>query len=561
MNKLIFVFFILIWQVSFSQDTPPPPEIPPSSAKQYPAVRPRPPNDPNKESSSFIGDPENLDPLRARQDNLKDDNEPVLEDIRSVIDAPPKVAESTVEKAAAAKKPSVKKALAKKKSAVKKKVAKAIIKKIKKNKKSNELVFRQTDDPDSEIEKRFHQNYLRYNETPTSIEDWSKATFGRSAEVYIVQKGDTLWTISETLFGDSLFWPKIWAINRRGILNPHFILPGMRVNFFPGSVEEIPTLAVGEFDKEPVMDSMAATEPGTAAESDDEVDDDEVVTGRDVLTTPGAEFDPEGDFAEVIIDLDDPTPEIPRPKKAKGASVTRLSKRSKPTSLPPSFPVYRSALYYGKVRRVDIIDLEEPVKEPLVYSTDIIMTDRLVLSDIKITFSANAELRCNAGEMIENYEFIRQSPVTEYSILQPLDPVKPEKNVVLYPYQIVGKIELYEEKKLKIKECNSYLNRDQLFVPTALVNSLKTKKASHESARIIGGPAVYEQSNYAQAQTVYVNMGNINFDQGQSFGIKSNKLDMVIGKIRILDRFGGFAVAIITEAGEAVRAGDNIVSQ
>ena len=44
----------------------------------------------NSESSSFIGDPDNIDPLNPTRENLKEDEEPVLEDIKQIIDAPKK---------------------------------------------------------------------------------------------------------------------------------------------------------------------------------------------------------------------------------------------------------------------------------------------------------------------------------------------------------------------------------------------------------------------------------------------------------------------------------------
>ena len=261
--------------------------------------------------------------------------------------------------------------------------------------------------------------------------------------------------------------------------------------------------------------------------------------------------------------MDEALPVTPNPKgrRSKKAKLKVLNSKDRPTRLPPSLPVYRSSLYYGKSRRVEIIDLEEPEKIPIVYASDIILTDRLVLSDIKISFQGNVELRCNPGDLLENFEFVRLPTTAEYTILQPLDKVTPEKNLSLYPYRIVGVASVYDEKKIKIKECSSYLNRDQIFVPSGIINAIKTKKSSAEVATIIGGPTVYEQVNYAQAQYVYVNMGTLGFDQGQLFGIKSSKLDRVVGQIRILDRFGSYGLAIITEAANAIRAGDTIVSQ
>ena len=62
-------------------------------------------------------------------------------------------------------------------------------------------------------------------------------------EEYVVQFGDTLFDICEQLLGDGSFWPKLWSINPY-IKNPHFIWPGMRLNFYPGDDEMPPYLQV-----------------------------------------------------------------------------------------------------------------------------------------------------------------------------------------------------------------------------------------------------------------------------------------------------------------------------
>lgn len=48
---------------------------------------------------------------------------------------------------------------------------------------------------------------------------------------YIVQKGDTLWDISEKLFNTPWFWPGLWAENNFSIdsNNPHWIYPGQKL--------------------------------------------------------------------------------------------------------------------------------------------------------------------------------------------------------------------------------------------------------------------------------------------------------------------------------------------
>ncbi len=516
------LFFILI--VSFcahAQEASAPADnssksaAPLSQQSQNPAVRLRPPDDLNKESSSFIGDPENLDPLRTRKESLKEDDEPVLEDIRSIIDQP-------------TQKPPQKVVVKKKKSALKP-VKKLPPKITKKARKKNLNKFAQTsnaNDPDETLERRFHQNYQNYNSSPTSVEAWSKATFGRSSEVYIVQKDDSLWTISETLFGDSLFWPKIWALNRQGILNPNFITPGMNIHFYPGTQMETPTLSVNDQN-----------------ENNDNQATDQQLAEQDQQQTKSSKNNPQTSDSE------------------QQSIKHNLSLQDRPTPLPPSLPVYRSELYFTKPRTVDIIDLKEPETPALSQENDFVITDRVVLSDILISVQGDLNLSCYPGELLQNFEFVRQAQTTEYTILEPLDKVQVEKETTLYPYKKVGKVSLYGDKKLKIKECNSFLSRSQIFVPTNIIESLKTKKQSQISAKIVGGPIVYEQVNYQPSQFIYVSMGPLSFESGQVFGIKSRRTDAPAGKIKIVERYGNFALALITDVDSSIQVGDEVISQ
>ena len=115
-------------------------------------------------------------------------------------------------------------------------------------------------DPNMNLEEKFHKIYEDYNKNSMPLESWEKVVGKRKSETYLVQKGDTLWDISKTLFGDPFFWPKLWALNKQTIFNPHEIDPKMKILFFPGSKGEVPSLAVAEKDEKSEEDSVSEPE-------------------------------------------------------------------------------------------------------------------------------------------------------------------------------------------------------------------------------------------------------------------------------------------------------------
>jgi len=79
---------------------------------------------------------------------------------------------------------------------------------------------------------------------------------------HTVEKGDTLWDLSQKYLGSPWYWPKVWSYNPE-IANPHWIYPGNVVKFV-GSGEEVPTqVEVGNGPED--------VEPGTIVEDDDRV--------------------------------------------------------------------------------------------------------------------------------------------------------------------------------------------------------------------------------------------------------------------------------------------------
>lgn len=546
-----FIFFILVSQVwvfanetsstsvnteSVSSQAASASNLPPTRPE---AVRPKPPYDPNKESSSFVGEAENLDPLRSRRENLKDDEEPVLDDIKQLLDAPP-TAESVkaAEPAPAAKLKAPQKKIKKKTNAQIKIKPAQVSKKfvpnstIKKKSNTNNGVSLSDDDPDLILEKKFNDIYKKFNINPTSIEQWTSVSKNRMSEVYTVMKGDTLWSISETFFGDPLFWPKIWALNRQGILNPHFIVPGMKIRFYPGNSEDLPTLAVGDSSADLAEEEVEPEAP-SQLESAANVGSTNATDG---LKTPKQ--------AQLFV-----------PKKRNRKTEVYIGQGSEATIIPNSLPEYRSERYYGKPKEVQI-DLGKAPVLVTQYQSAIILTDKLVSSDLVLTNEEVSKLKCSVGNVVKA-KFVRPA-VQKYVILEPLDPL-PIKDGVLYSYKKVGIAELVEEGKVRLMSCMSVFTSDNVFVPVEVLADLGTQKTSIEEPTIIGGPQVKDQSLFMFNQYVYLNLGSQIVDDQQSVIVKSQITERPAATIKVLNRFGSYGVGVILQANDTVQLGDRIL--
>lgn len=49
---------------------------------------------------------------------------------------------------------------------------------------------------------------------------------GTQNPTHPVLKGDTLWRITQSAYGDPFLWPSLWEVNKSTVSNPHLIYPG-----------------------------------------------------------------------------------------------------------------------------------------------------------------------------------------------------------------------------------------------------------------------------------------------------------------------------------------------
>lgn len=86
-----------------------------------------------------------------------------------------------------------------------------------------------------------------------------------------VEKGDTLWDLSQRYLGSPWYWPKVWSYNPE-IANPHWIYPGNSVRFFNGGGEGPSRVEVGVAPTElPDVDEGEMVEEGDRVHVDGQI--------------------------------------------------------------------------------------------------------------------------------------------------------------------------------------------------------------------------------------------------------------------------------------------------
>jgi hypothetical protein len=88
----------------------------------------------------------------------------------------------------------------------------------------------------------------KYVEGKIPDDEWNDIATAAKRDRYIVQEGDWLWKISQSLFGSGFYYSKIWSLNPH-IKNPHEIEPGMSLVFDTGSMDAPPEVKLGSFTK------------------------------------------------------------------------------------------------------------------------------------------------------------------------------------------------------------------------------------------------------------------------------------------------------------------------
>jgi hypothetical protein len=109
----------------------------------------------------------------------------------------------------------------------------------------------QFDPPDLALEHELHRQYLKQSGPGVGIAEFPALTKDSYIERYRIQKGETLWSLSQTFYGDGHYWPRVWAQNQT-IDNPNLIRPGHTLQFLLGSEDDTPSFRISEEDEQGV---------------------------------------------------------------------------------------------------------------------------------------------------------------------------------------------------------------------------------------------------------------------------------------------------------------------
>lgn len=369
--------------------------------------------------------------------------------------------------------------------------------------------------PDQSKEAEFHRIYKQYNRQPTSPETWSQVAIKQGAKTYKVLKGDTLWDISKTLFDDSYFWPKIWALNNTSILNPHEIEPGMEIYFYPGTTADAPRLALGQNQNEKRI-----------------------------------KLERSDDF---------PAPHRVYPPLVKG--------------LPSSLPLYK----YGKVnipkRTITVEDLTRNTVSPKMYLSYFV-AERSVKTNGEIL---ETEVGGNvASEFQYIFVHVENSEANVFHVVKELEPIKTSEGSVIL-VEVQGEIQIQEvvnaEDRIfraKVSKSIAPILVGSKLIPGSMPQFDSSPGLAKDSitAEVIGGEFSERRDYFSLNSLVFINRGtNAGLLLNDSINVYANPLKRNqkarlifskrrVGEIKLVYLSDNYSVGYVSRINDDIRLGD-----
>jgi hypothetical protein len=332
-----------------------------------------------------------------------------------------------------------------------------------------------------------------------------------------VQKGDTLITISRTLFGDPQFWPKIWALNNDGITNPHIIAPGTQIFFYPGEAGAAPSLSVGSPSQQ-----LGSQDP-------------DAPRARDTSMKQNTEFN----------------------KLVQDSSRGKIPMQN----IPPSFPVYKGAAANRPVMATKILITPRAEIADRAPENPYVLTSTQIATDYKVAQKDANALVCKDNQYVpEVLKLAKNAEPGRYSMLVQ-DTFNFGRLKRTYIYRIIGEADVGSDSSLRISQCITPVNTDVLLVKYDELEAVKppTELIPNTRSQIIEGVEVNAQQYYYAHQYVILNMSQLPALEGADLKVYSASAGGVVGEIRILKRTGTMAIGYVLDSDDVVQVGDRVI--
>ena len=545
------------------------------------------PIDLNTQSSSFVPDPDPLDPLPPNSENLKDEDDIVVDDIKEVLNKP--IPPPVLETPQPSVKPSTEEVHpskidefagesenrdsyednAGKNGGDKKNILTKPRQKNKKTARKGKIY--NNNEPDLELEKRFYRVYKSHNSEPTSTQAWDAVSAPRAAQVYKIQKGDNLYNISGILFGDSQFWPKIWSLNELDIMNPHFIYPNRPIYFYPGTVDMPPTLSL-EKTQNTILPS--AIIPSLPVEKPADLKTPSLPTPMahsDVPTKEGELF--EDNTGEDAIDksrkavlseekaIDGRTYDRQNTEWKKNIIVRSKKDDDESTSgdIPQSLPNYFSGKYF-EPRKADFTwDIKKAEIKPIeIPPNPYIVTRSQISTDYKI--SSSDIVQCKDQYFVPKVEKVNpQAQPGRYFVLDQLKLMSSTfKTTQIYRW--IATADIAADSSLRMVKCRQLVNTDVILVSQDKINELlEPTESGSANMEVLEGLDFTNQSFVAANQFVLLSAGSDLIVPDQTYKIYSKQAGVNVGRVHVVKKKGPLAIGYVIEATDVINLNDTIV--
>lgn len=399
--------------------------------------------------------------------------------------------------------------------------------------------------PVPEEEKRFFELYSNYQSRPTDEQLFAQSKKNQDSLSYELKEGDNLWDLSEVLFGDPQFWPKLWSLNSQSVTNPHELRRGDRLVFVPGG-EQAPEMKVIQAQSSQPNSSEALSKSSSS------------IPTQAPLSEPSP-------LEQVVLEIPPPA-KPPQPLRPLPQSLPNWSFRSLPEDI-GSVDLQRSFLAWTQAE--EVMPFQVVAAKPQFLG-------RVVETEYRGDFGMDQS---------EVLVHLKSAPAgKDLMVIQPGEQLfDPFRKAVVYERRLVGELQLLGLVNSRLKVYRARVRKTLLPVvrgaevvegklpiltkPSSVASSPPTK-----AVRVLGGPLNPQTRYRGEKQYVFLSGGEAQGLQvGQVYGIQKfsktrNPLTLIeeneslIGKVLIAHAEPQLATGFILESSEEVLIGDQLAA-